>query len=1110
MLYKFTHAHISRMVKPPKKEWWNYVRIFFCLWFLLMGILCYAEAQNQILGLKFDTYRGNERFGLIEADDFIHPGLVTATDSATAIVSRSSGITRNAIEAFEPESYAACSWSTDNTIDAHNYFNIRITPDTGNVMNLTRFKLFLQRNQYGPTKIAIRSDVTGDADLLTQILYFDGTYELNIDLTSFGTDFQSLSRPVNFHVYGWEGSEAPDQENCLRIENADEDGYDLEVEGCVSYLAIASFVNPLERPTVVYKHPIANGDTICSGDTINLDFELPESLSDFFAGEYEFVLSDIRYEASDDLGNGGTINGYGNIITSRNYQVGDTVTHGLQTVLTNPTDHLVKIMYQVSTVPDAYPTCEAEPYRWISLIIMPSAPQLGISWVVNEDTLDNDTITVCVNDMLTKMMVNLSEGLDMIFRQITDVATYDMSVSAGDTINSIPIIMKEEIAGMNDTVVLVTYPDINKNGKLDPIEMACPSDTMIYIINVPEPILFTLQPISANTCAGDSVIFTASVSGENGGEWQYMFEEGWTSMGETDTVLTYPDVDGSMGGRQIRYAAYNVCDTVYSDTVALGVDTDCNLEITDSATLNVDSVSAGTLIPETITCMDTTLDLSASHGDMPFAPTGYDTLYVLTKGDELIIMQTDITTSFTVTDTGTYTIHTLVGELVDESDPNYIDLEGMVDLGVTPASDVVSAIQTQELCADLDVTGARFEVKRCNTIGTCENLTIIWEITDWDADNAGADPYNHVLNFNEKFIDDTQEDHPLLSRFTLDGTGQIIMRNDTAIVTGVVTSQADSTAKLDMMLVLTSPRNYDEWSESGRTWLVQLPEANAAAFSDYPNWTYWIVDTTSRLTGLGSLTGTQLSLSHAPADSTKGMQQGLGANDKDGDLGFGGWFMYEGDVIYNGNTTYIYSQGNLNSDLVSSDTICGLPIIGPIINNFTVQAVSDDAVQIVWSTLTDGNGGYIVVEKSVDGQIFEQVTVMEGTNGHFNPEVHSLTDIQDGGEGKFYYRLKVVKPSGTFAYTNVVEVTLDGILRQAYMIYPNPVVQGSLNIQVMHPENGVYFYEVYQLDGRRLICEELDASGVQIDVDHLSSGMYLLRIIDPDGSEHTQRISVNP
>jgi len=1516
MIYKFIQAHRSLMMKPPEKGRWKYMRKIFCLWILLIGILSPVKAQNQILGLKFDTYGGNERFGLIEADDFIHPGLVIATDSATAIVSRSSGITPNAIEAFEPESYAACSWSANNAIDTSDYFNIRIEANSGNVMNLTRFKLFLQRNQYGPTKITIRSDVTGDTDLLTQVLYFGGPYEFNIDLTSFGTDFQSLDGPVNFRVYGWEGSAAPDQENCLRIENTDEEGYDLEIEGCVSYPAFASFMNPLaqddticsgetikvqlsanaeagiegtdysftihnisydngndgidgmgygpveggilepqevlsgpshiretlintsaevvkiiyeiqttqtgdntcqgailevevviaprpmlaligdaeggvvcgrlgdgmvslrsyvadtsaglkatkfkflddewslvdethhidagvpqddgseaelgagtyyvlgidtatmcsdtievdiarwpERPDVVYNHPVANRDTICSGDTINVGFKLPESLSDLSEGDFEFVITNIRSEESDDLGNGEALRGYGHIITSTNYQEGDTVPHGLQTVLSNPTDNLVRISYRVNTVLNASPACEAEPYRWVNIIIMPAAPQLGVSWVVNTDTLENDTITLCVNDTLSRMMVNLSEELDMIARQITDVATYDMNVSAGDTIHSMPVTMGSEMAGTSDRIVLVTYPDINSNGMLDPVEMACPSDTIVYIINVLEPILFTLQPESINTCEGDSVIFTTSVNGENGGEWQYMYEGSWLNTGDTDTVLTYPGVDGSMDGRQIRYAAYHVCDTVYSDTVTLGVDTDCNLEITDpcnclvnesepgagdgqfsetftvtgpagmvvlmgdgsyelydfdsenppatltaweagdtipevspgvyeltvkalngteysinvaintpdnvipdltitktceyttpaftlqpqdttvcvgadasftvtvqdadsiscqvklpgdsvfaevsgkgglggvettetydlthliyshdglmyrvvayncgtaisdSATLHVDSVSAGTLIPETITCMDTTLDLFASHGDMPFAPAGYDTLYVLTKGDELIIVQTDIIPAFTVTETGTYTIHTLVGELKDDSDPNYIDLEGFVELGVTPVSDVVSAIQTYELYADLDVTGARFEVERCNAIGTCENLTIVWEITDWDADHAGADPYNHVLYFYESLIDGTQGDHPLLSRFTLDGAGQIIMRNDTAIVTGVATSKADTTAKLDMMLVLTSPENYDDWSESGRTWLAQLPEANAVASTDHPNWTYWILDTTSRLTGLGSLTGTQLSLSHTPEDFIKGIQQDYGANDKDGDLGFGGWFMYEGDVVYNGNTTYINSQGDLNSNLVSSDTICDLPIIGPIVNNFTVQAVSDDAVQIVWSTLTDGNGGYIVVERSVDGQIFEQVTVMEGTDGQFNPEVHSLMDMQNGGQGKFYYRLKIVKPDGTFAYTNVVEITLDGIQRQAYLIYPNPVQQGRLNIQVIHPDHGAYVYEIYQLDGRRLIREELNAADIQVDVDHLLPGMYILKIIDPDGSEHVQRISVNP
>jgi len=240
------------------------------------------------------------------------------------------------------------------------------------------------------------------------------------------------------------------------------------------------------------------------------------------------------------------------------------------------------------------------------------------------------------------------------------------------------------------------------------------------------------------------------------------------------------------------------------------------------------------------------------------------------------------------------------------------------------------------------------------------------------------------------------------------------------------------------------------------------------------------------------------------------VQDGTGANDKDGDIGLAGWFFYEGNVVYNGDTTYISSQGDLNSDYGKCDTICDLPIVGPIVTGFSVQAVSNDAVQISWGTLTEGNGGYVVVERSVDGQIYEQVAVMEGDDAEFNPENHMMTDVQDQPDGTFFYRLKVVKPDGTYVYTNVVEVSMGGLRKYTYLVYPNPTEDGIFNIRVVNPKSGPHYYEIYDLDGRRLIRDELNVYRTQVDVSRLTSGMYLLRIIDPDGEEFSQRMAVKP
>ncbi|MCX7549863.1 T9SS type A sorting domain-containing protein, partial [Xanthomarina sp. F2636L] len=81
----------------------------------------------------------------------------------------------------------------------------------------------------------------------------------------------------------------------------------------------------------------------------------------------------------------------------------------------------------------------------------------------------------------------------------------------------------------------------------------------------------------------------------------------------------------------------------------------------------------------------------------------------------LIIEQTAATPEFTVTAAGDYTIHTLVAEVTDNTDPNYLDLSVIVP-GTTTGGDVLNIVTSNGLCAALDVAGAPIMV--------VENLSI--------------------------------------------------------------------------------------------------------------------------------------------------------------------------------------------------------------------------------------------------------------------------------------------------------------------------------------------------------------------------------------------------
>ena len=127
--------------------------------------------------------------------------------------------------------------------------------------------------------------------------------------------------------------------------------------------------------------------------------------------------------------------------------------------------------------------------------------------------------------------------------------------------------------------------------------------------------------------------------------------------------------------------------------------------------------TAGTLNAVSDNCLDGTADLVAETGDAPVVPAGYEVLYVLTSGTDLVIENVNTDPSFTVDATGLYTIHTLV------YDPNTLDLS-IVVLGETTGFDVNGLLIQGggDICAALDVAGAAFDVVDCPCVADAGSL----------------------------------------------------------------------------------------------------------------------------------------------------------------------------------------------------------------------------------------------------------------------------------------------------------------------------------------------------------------------------------------------------
>ncbi|WP_179007737.1 T9SS type A sorting domain-containing protein [Winogradskyella forsetii] len=228
--------------------------------------------------------------------------------------------------------------------------------------------------------------------------------------------------------------------------------------------------------------------------------------------------------------------------------------------------------------------------------------------------------------------------------------------------------------------------------------------------------------VETNTAAdNDSPWVWYSFTGTGASEIVTLSTCGTANTNFDTEIFVYTGTSGSLtliddgydecGGASENYAAETsfTSDGTTTYYVAIGgyqVDDVGNFQLTVSCE-TVCTADAGTITADAtpVELTGGTATISATPNGDIVVPTDYDVTYVLTSGADLVIEQAGATPSFDVTAAGDYTIHTLVAETTDNTDPNYLDLSVIV-FGTTTGGDVLDIVSANDLCASLDVTGA--------------------------------------------------------------------------------------------------------------------------------------------------------------------------------------------------------------------------------------------------------------------------------------------------------------------------------------------------------------------------------------------------------------------
>jgi hypothetical protein len=218
------------------------------------------------------------------------------------------------------------------------------------------------------------------------------------------------------------------------------------------------------------------------------------------------------------------------------------------------------------------------------------------------------------------------------------------------------------------------------------------------------------------------------------------------------------------------------------------------------------------------------------------------------------------------------------------------------------------------------------------------------------------------------------------------------------------------------------------------------------------------------------------------------------------------------DVTINGSANPVSNQGNItgsnftafntndpktpaaNDPTITEITFSPLPVTITSIKAYQRA----QGVQIQWTTETENNMQQYEVEKLGFGQQFDKIGTVSAVGNSSSPTNYGLFDANPS-VGNNYYRIKAVEKSGAVKYSPTVKVSI-GKANPALVIYPNPVTDNSINLQLTNLDKGLYTLKLINDLGQHIFSKVINHVGGSasetILIKGAKSGMYRLLLVN--------------
>lgn len=203
------------------------------------------------------------------------------------------------------------------------------------------------------------------------------------------------------------------------------------------------------------------------------------------------------------------------------------------------------------------------------------------------------------------------------------------------------------------------------------------------------------------------------------------------------------------------------------------------------------------------------------------------------------------------------------------------------------------------------------------------------------------------------------------------------------------------------------------------------------------------------------------------------------------------------DGFWDANTSWCAGVSGFGLPIPPNCINCG-PLPVTLASFEAIYRGEDRSIDIQWTTSSEINNDYFVVEHSTDGSHYEEMARVESKLSSGISGSYELTDT-DPAYGINYYRLRQVDRDGSEVVLETTSLFVNDAIHSNAQVYPNPS-NGPLNYTVSLEKEEALNVSVLDIQGSVVFELILPASGHHqgmIELGMFPAGTYLVKLQTP-------------